>query len=94
VPLHFSRFFPQYLLANLPPTPVSTLDQAYRACREAGLHYVYVGNVPGHEAENTYCPRCKNKIVARSGYRLEKLDVIKGKCRFCGNTIPGIWQES
>ncbi len=94
VPLHFSRFFPQYLLANLPPTPLSTLDQAYKACREAGLHYVYVGNVPGHEAENTYCPRCKNKIVARSGYRLEKLDVIKGKCRFCGNAIPGIWQEA
>ena len=94
VPLHFSRFFPQYLLANLPPTPLSTLDEAYRACREAGLHYVYVGNVPGHEGENTYCPKCKNRIVARSGYRLEKLDVIKGKCRFCGNAIPGIWQEA
>jgi pyruvate formate lyase activating enzyme len=94
VPLHFSRFFPQYLLANLPPTPVSTLDQAYQICREAGLHYVYVGNVPGHKGENTYCPNCSKEIIARSGYRLERLDVEKGKCRFCGHAIPGIWQEA
>jgi pyruvate formate lyase activating enzyme len=94
VPLHFSRFFPQYLLTNLPPTPVSTLDQAYEICREAGLHYVYVGNVPGHKAENTYCPNCSKMIIARAGYRLERLDVEKGRCRFCGHPIPGVWQEA
>ncbi|HEY5132097.1 MAG TPA: AmmeMemoRadiSam system radical SAM enzyme [Candidatus Krumholzibacteriaceae bacterium] len=92
VPLHFSRFFPQYRLENLPPTPVSTLDMAYETCREAGLHYVYVGNVPGHKGESTYCPNCSRKIVARGGYRLESLDVKNGKCRFCGQKIPGIWE--
>ncbi|MGD1047490.1 MAG: AmmeMemoRadiSam system radical SAM enzyme [Candidatus Krumholzibacteriaceae bacterium] len=92
VPLHFSRFFPEYRLANLPPTPVSTLDMAYETCREAGLHYVYVGNVPGHKGESTYCPNCSKKIITRSGYRLESLDVKGGKCRFCGQKIPGIWE--
>jgi pyruvate formate lyase activating enzyme len=94
VPLHFSRFFPQYRLENLPPTPVSTLDQAYEICREEGLHYVYVGNVPGHKAENTYCPNCSRRIITRGGYRLENLDVKNGKCRFCGYAIAGIWQEA
>jgi len=94
VPLHFSRFFPNYQLTNLSPTPVSTLDRSYDICREAGLRYVYVGNVPGHRAENTYCPRCSKTVVARSGYRLVALDVMNGKCRFCGQPIPGIWQEA
>jgi pyruvate formate lyase activating enzyme len=94
VPLHFSRFYPQYRLENLPPTPVSTLDQAYEASRAAGLHFVYVGNVPGHTAENTYCPSCSRKIITRNGYRLEALDVKDGACRFCGKPIPGIWQEA
>jgi len=94
VPLHFSRFFPQYRLENLPPTPVSTLDRAYETCRRAGLHYVYVGNVPGHTAESTYCPNCFRKVITRSGYRLESLDVKNGKCRFCSYPIPGVWQEA
>jgi pyruvate formate lyase activating enzyme len=94
VPMHFSRFFPQYRLTNLPPTPVSTLDMAYNICREEGLHFVYVGNVPGHEAEHTYCPECSRKIITRDGYRLESLDMTSGACRFCGHPIPGIWQEA
>jgi pyruvate formate lyase activating enzyme len=94
VPLHFSRFFPQYQLANLPPTPVSTLDMAYDICREAGLRYVYVGNVPGHRAEHTYCPKCSRKVITRDGYRVERLDIVHGACRFCGQKIPGIWQEA
>ncbi|MDD4856478.1 MAG: AmmeMemoRadiSam system radical SAM enzyme [Candidatus Krumholzibacteria bacterium] len=94
VPLHFSRFYPQYRLENLPPTPVSTLDRAYEICRAEGLHYVYVGNVPGHRAESTFCPKCSKKVITRSGYRLESLDVVNGKCRFCGHEIPGIWREA
>jgi pyruvate formate lyase activating enzyme len=94
VPMHFSRFFPQYRLTNLPPTPVSTLDMAYNICREEGLRYVYVGNVPGHRAEHTYCPKCSRKIITRDGYRLESLDIVQGACRFCGQKIPGIWQEA
>ncbi len=94
VPIHFSRFYPQYRLENLPPTPVSALDDAYEACRAEGLRYVYVGNVPGHRAESTYCPNCSRKIVARSGYRIESLDIRNGACRFCAHPIPGIWQEA
>jgi pyruvate formate lyase activating enzyme len=94
VPIHFSRFYPQYRLENLPPTPVSALDAAYEICRTEGLRYVYVGNVPGHPAESTYCPNCSRKIVARSGYRIESLDIRDGACRFCSHPIPGVWQEA
>jgi len=59
VPLHFSRFHPDYLLKNLPPTPVSTLERAKAICDAEGLQYVYIGNVPGHPAESTYCPKCR-----------------------------------
>jgi pyruvate formate lyase activating enzyme len=65
---------------------------AYETCREAGLHYVYVGNVPGHKGESTYCPNCSRKIITRGGYRLESIDVKNGTCRFCGQKIPGIWE--
>ncbi len=94
VPLHFSRFYPQYRLANLPPTPVSALDRAYEISREAGLKFVYVGNVPGHAAEHTLCPGCGNRIIERSGYRLAAIEMRGGACRFCGEKIPGIWVES
>jgi pyruvate formate lyase activating enzyme len=94
VPLHFSRFYPQYRLENLPPTPVPTLDAAYETCRAEGLRYVYVGNVPGHRAESTYCPNCSRKIITRSGYRVESIDMRNGSCRFCGHRIPGVWQEA
>lgn len=92
VPIHFSRFFPQYKLANLPPTPVSTLDRAHKVCIEEGLKFVYIGNVPGHKAEHTYCPGCGKPVVSRSGYRLASLDIRNGACRFCGEKIPGIWE--
>jgi len=93
VPIHFSRFFPQYRLTNLPPTPVSSLERAYEICREEGLQYVYVGNVPGHKTESTYCPSCSKVVVVRRGYRVASIDVENGQCRFCGEKIPGIWQE-
>src|ERR1035441_5175400 len=59
VPLHFSQFHPEYLLKNLPPTPVETLERAKAIADAEGLHYVYIGNVPGHPAESTYCPHCR-----------------------------------
>ncbi len=91
VPLHFSRFHPMYLLKNLPPTPLATLEKARAAALEEGLHFVYIGNVPGHEAENTYCPNCKNLIIRRVGYDVQKIELSSGRCRFCRQTIPGIW---
>jgi pyruvate formate lyase activating enzyme len=94
VPIHFSRFFPQYRLTNLPPTPVSSLERAHDICREEGLEYVYIGNIPGHAYENTYCPSCSNIIISRRGYRIAAFDISEGHCRFCRRAIPGIWKES
>ncbi len=91
VPIHFTRFFPQYLLKNLPPTPVSTLDRCKAIADAEGLHYVYVGNVPGHPAENTYCPHCGKVLVERVGFTVKSMHITNGKCPYCGTPIPGIW---
>lgn len=90
-PLHFSRFYPLYRLANLPPTPVSTLNRAREVARGAGLQYAYVAKVPGHEGENTTCPACRKVVVRRVGFMVEVVEVVEGRCRFCGQKIPGIW---
>ncbi|MGB9837029.1 MAG: AmmeMemoRadiSam system radical SAM enzyme [Candidatus Saccharicenans sp.] len=90
-PLHFSRFHPMYLIKNLPPTPVSTLEKLRQIALEEGLRYVYVGNVPGHPGENTYCPNCGKLIIGRYGYTVTKNEIKKGQCRFCGQKIPGVW---
>jgi pyruvate formate lyase activating enzyme len=91
VPLHFSRFHPEYLLKNLPPTPIETLERAKAIADAEGLHYVYIGNVPGHPAESTYCPHCRKKIVDRTGYTINGVYLRHGKCQFCQTTIPGVW---
>ena len=92
VPLHFSQFHPEYLLKNLPVTPVPTLERAKAICDAEGLHYVYIGNVPGHPAESTWCPKCRRVVVERAGFTVRALHLDKGKCRFCQQTIPGIWE--
>jgi len=91
VPIHFSRFQPMYLMKNLPPTPLSTLVRIHDTAKEEGLHYVYIGNVPGHAAENTFCPHCQNMIIQRRGYEIKKIELTEGQCNFCQNLIPGIW---
>jgi pyruvate formate lyase activating enzyme len=90
-PLHFSRFYPLFKLKGLPPTPVSTLEKARSIALSAGLEYVYIGNVPGHEGENTFCPKCKKMIIKRAGYMVGEINLKEGKCRYCGKPIPGIW---
>ena len=92
VPVHFSRFMPSFQLANLPPTPVEKLDEAYRIATEVGLKYVYIGNVPGHTYENTYCPKCGKLLIGRVGYAILENNLKDGKCGYCGETIPGIWK--
>jgi pyruvate formate lyase activating enzyme len=92
VPLHFTRFHPEYLLKNLPPTPVATLERAKAIGDAEGLEFVYIGNVPGHPAENTYCPGCKKAVVERTGFTVNAIHLEKGKCRFCHRHIPGIWE--
>jgi len=92
VPLHFSRFYPMYKLKDLPPTPVPTLERARNIALKVGLKFVYIGNVFGHPAENTYCPRCKKVVIRRKGYNILELNLRNGRCKFCGRKIPGIWQ--
>jgi pyruvate formate lyase activating enzyme len=90
-PVHFSRFYPLFKLKNLPPTPVSMLEQAREVALSAGLEYVYIGNVPGHEGENTFCPKCEKMLIQRTGFMLGEVNLRVGKCKHCGNSIPGIW---
>jgi pyruvate formate lyase activating enzyme len=90
-PVHFSRFYPLYKLKNLPPTPVSTLEQAREVALSSGLEYAYIGNVPGHAGENTFCPQCKKMVIQRTGYMIEEVHLKGGTCEFCGKPIPGIW---
>jgi pyruvate formate lyase activating enzyme len=90
-PLHFSRFQPMYLIKNLPPTPISTLERLRDIALEEGLHYVYLGNVPGHPGENTYCPNCGQVVIERYGYTIKKNSLSGNKCRHCHQTIPGVW---
>jgi pyruvate formate lyase activating enzyme len=90
-PIHFSRFYPLYKLRNLPPTPVTTLERNHKIAMEAGLEYAYIGNVPGHEGERTYCPHCRKLLIFRQGYSIGEINLNKGKCKFCGKKISGIW---
>ncbi len=91
VPVHFTQFHPEYLLKNLPITPVPTLERAKAIADAEGLHYVYIGNVPGHPAENTYCPMCHHIVVERAGLTVKQILIRKGACSFCQQTIPGVW---
>lgn len=91
VPLHFTRFTPQYRLMNLPPTPVETLEKARQIALEEGVHFAYIGNVPGHPGNNTYCPRCERLIIARQGFAVLEYHLKGGACAYCGTPIPGVW---
>ncbi|MCX6282998.1 MAG: AmmeMemoRadiSam system radical SAM enzyme [Bacteroidetes bacterium] len=90
-PLHFSRFFPLYKLTSIPYTPLSTLEQAYNIARKAGINYVYIGNVPGTDYENTYCPKCRKLSVERRGFTVTANNIKNGNCGFCSTRINGIW---
>jgi len=90
-PIHFSRFYPLYKLRSLPPTPVSTLEKARNTALSSGLEYVYIGNIPGHEGEHTFCPKCKKLLIQRIGYMVGENHLKGGKCNYCGKPIPGIW---
>ena len=92
-PLHFSRFEPLYRLRNLPPTPTVALERARNEALDAGLHYVYIGNVFGHEAANTYCPHDGSLLIKRTGFHVDEYHLTPdGRCPTCRNIIPGVWR--
>ena len=91
-PLHFSRFHPEHKLEHLAPTPVATLLKARDIAKAAGLHYVYIGNVPGlADAENTRCPNCRRVVIERDVFAVTTTALDAGKCRHCGTRIAGVW---
>jgi pyruvate formate lyase activating enzyme len=92
IPLHFSRFFPQYKLPDLPPTPITTLERAVQIAQNIGIKYVYIGNVPGHAYDNTYCPNCKNLLLKRQGYSIIENNIRDGKCKYCKTEIYGVFE--
>jgi len=90
-PLHLLRFFPQYKLTRLPPTPVSTLEALREVALKEGIRYVYMGNVPGHPGTQTYCHHCDKVIIKRNGYLIEEIHMKNGRCTYCNTPIPGRW---
>jgi len=91
VPWHVTGFYPTYRLTDAPPTPMATLQRARRHGHEAGLQFVYAGNVPGAGGENTHCPACGETVIARRGFRVVDFGLDGGACRHCGAAVPGVW---
>lgn len=91
VPVHFTRFHPDYQMLNLPPTPVATLERAYEIARKAGLRYPYVGNVPGHPGNHTHCPACGKVVIRRADIFVTDHHLKGGCCGYCGVPVAGVW---
>mgnify|MGYP000218037409 CR=1 FL=1 len=88
IPLHINRYYPAFRFRE-PPTPIDLLDWAWRTARKEGVKYVYVGNVPGHPAEHTYCPGCGKTLILRSGYEILEYKLTSdNRCPRCGEKIP------
>jgi pyruvate formate lyase activating enzyme len=96
IPWHVTAFHPDYKMTEANPTPVKTLQRAAEIGQEAGLKYVYAGNLPGslQEYENTRCPKCQMLLIERTGYVIYKYQITEtGTCQKCGTKIPGIWTD-
>ena len=91
VPIHFTRFHPDYKLLNLPPTPIAILEHAREIAMSKGIHYAFVGNVPGHEGNSTYCPKCGKIVIKRTGLFTTEIHLKNGKCEYCNYPIAGVW---
>jgi pyruvate formate lyase activating enzyme len=90
IPWHVSRFHPTYKLTDRHRTPFETLKRARQIGLDAGLRYVYEGNIPG-EGEETFCWSCKRLLIKRIGFSVQANSVKKGMCPYCGARIDGIW---
>jgi pyruvate formate lyase activating enzyme len=90
-PWHITRFYPYLKLSRISATPLESLLRAREIGLSAGLRFVYLGNVPGHEAENTFCPKCGEKVIERYGCALVKTNLIGSRCAFCSEDISIRW---
>ncbi len=90
-PLHFARFVPEHKLAELPRTPVSTLEDCRKVALDEGLRFVYLSNVAPHEGNRTLCPKCGKVLVDRLGFRILASSLENGACPGCRTRIPGVW---
>jgi pyruvate formate lyase activating enzyme len=91
VPWHISRFYPNFEFESSSATPVSTIEKAYEIAEQAGLKYVYQGNVPGSKAESTFCPDCGEILIERLGYNILRNKMLGGNCPECCLEILGIF---
>lgn len=90
LPWHVSRFHPSYRMLDVPPTPLESIERAVLIGKEAGLRYVYAGNVPGHDSESTRCPSCGHTVIQRLGFSVRRMDIKDGRCVSCGMELPVI----
>lgn len=90
-PLHFSAFYPNYKMLNLPATCPESVKTARNIAKAKGLNYVYTGNIKDDEGSNTYCPVCKSLLIERKFFKIIKNKLDKGKCFKCNTKIPGVW---
>ena len=89
MPIHFLRFHPDYKMMEYPSTPVETLEKHYEVAKSQGLKYVYLGNVPGHKWEHTYCSACNKIVVKRYGFDIQEWHLDNdNRCEYCRNPIP------
>lgn len=88
-PWHLTRFVPYLELSDVPCTPVETLERARKIGHDVGLLYVYIGNVPGHPGENTYCPKCSKVVIGRYHFSIIAYNLVNGECKYCGQRIAG-----
>ena len=91
-PWHISRFHPCYKMNRLSPTPAQSLLRAWEIGKTAGLHFVYIGNMPELRQTNTLCPQCRAPLITRTGLRAEIIGLAKGRCQQCGKSLPGIFE--
>lgn len=93
IPLHLSAFHPDYKLLDHPPTPMKTLLDAKQIAKNNGLKYVYLGNVMTANDQDTVCPECKQILIRRQGYRVQKLGLDGNSCMGCGTYIDGCFEQ-
>ena len=93
IPWHISRFHPTYRLTHIPSTPPERIRRARDIGYEAGLKYVYTGNLPGDEGEKTFCHECGELLIDRVGFTVTQNNIQKGCCQNCTANIPGVWKD-